>query len=85
MSSDGDEGGLDLSMGAVNKRLRRDLAEHRDALARGDPRALRESDQLLASIVEDSLTRQAEAARKLAEIDAQLERLELDRRGGRLQ
>jgi hypothetical protein len=75
----------DLSPSAVNARLAAFVAEHREAQARGDPRALRESDRLLAAWAEDALQRQDEAESKLAEADAKLERMEFDRCGGRLQ
>jgi hypothetical protein len=78
---DGGEGPPDLSLGAVNARLRAFVIEHREAEARGEERALRQSDRLLAAWAENALTDQEEAQRKLAEA----ERMEFDRRGGRLQ
>jgi hypothetical protein len=81
MSDNGGEGGPDLSMSAVNARLRAFVIEHREALARGDPRAFRESDRLLCAWAEDALRRQEEAER----LKAEAERLEFDRRGARLQ
>jgi hypothetical protein len=81
----GGEGRPDLSMSAVNARLRAFVIEHREAAARGEERALRESDRLLAAWATEALERQEEAERKLAEAQAKVERLEFDRRGGRLQ
>jgi len=78
---DGDEGGPDVSQSAVNARLASFVAEHKAAQARGDPRAFRDSDVLLCALAEDALATQAEAQRKLAEV----ERVEFAMRGGRLQ
>lgn len=75
----------DLSQAAVNARLRAFVVEHREAAAKGDPRALRESDRLLAAMCENALAYQEEAERKRAEADAKLERMEYEQRGGQLQ
>jgi hypothetical protein len=75
------DGRPDLSPAAVNSRLASFIAEHKAALAKGDPRALRESDRLLCSWAEEALEAQARSERALAEI----ERRELEARGGRLQ
>jgi len=72
---------VDLSMRAVNARLVEFIAEHKAALAKGDPRALRESDRLLVAIAEEAIAQQAEA--QVAE--AEIERRRLAQRGGRLQ
>lgn len=72
---------LDVSMAAVNARLRAFITGHREAQARGEERAFRESDVLLASWIEDALTRQEAAELKLAEV----EREALQTRGGRVQ
>ena len=85
MSDNRDKGRPDLSMSAVNARLVAFVAEHKAALARGEERALRESDRLLCAMCENALAYQEEAERKRAEADAKLERMEFDRRGGRLQ
>ncbi len=79
------DGRPDLSPAAVNSRLASFIAEHKAALAKGDPRALRESDRLLCSWAEEALAQQAEAEEALAQAEAKLERLELEQRGGRLQ
>jgi hypothetical protein len=76
---------LDLSPAAVNARLAAFIAEHKEALARGDPRALRESDRLLCAICEEALQAQAEGDHNLALVEAKVERLQLEQRGGRLQ
>ena len=72
-------------MSAVNERLRRFIIEHREAEARGEHRPFAESDALLAAMAGEALAKQAEGERLKAEAEARLERLELDRRGGRLQ
>jgi hypothetical protein len=79
------DGRPDLSPAAVNGRLCAFVSEHKAALAKGDPRALRESDRLLCAMVEEALAKQAESERKFAEAVAKLERMEFDQRGGRLQ
>jgi hypothetical protein len=84
-SGDGGEGRPDLSMSAVNERLRQFIISHREAEARGEHRPFAESDALLAAMAEEALAKQAEGERLKAEAEARLERLELDRRGGRLQ
>lgn len=95
MSDNGDEGRVDVSPAAVNARLAAFVAEHREAQARGDPRALRESDALLAAMCEQALEAQAradlaqaEGQRRLAEIQRRLAEVEADgwrMRGGRMQ
>ena len=75
----------DLSQAAVNQRLSAFVAEHKAALAGGEERALRESDRLLCAMAENALADQEGAQRKLAEAQAKVERLEFDRRGGKLQ
>lgn len=88
MSDNGDEGRPDLSPAAVNQRLRRFVIEHREAQAKGDPRALRESDRLLAAWAEEVLAKQEEAA--LAQAEAQRLKAKVEAngwrmRGGRMQ
>lgn len=75
------DGRPDLSPAAVNQRLSAFVSEHKAALAKGDPRAFRESDRLLCAWAEEALEAQARSERALAEI----ERRELEARGGRLQ
>jgi hypothetical protein len=72
---------VDRSPSAVHARLTAFIAEHREAQARGDPHALRESDQLLAAWAENALQAQAEAERRLAELEAYAWRM----RGGWMQ
>lgn len=71
----------DLSPDAVNQRLSAFVSEHRAALAKGDPRARRECDMLLAAWAEETLAYQEKAAIERAE----LERRMLAQHGGRLQ
>ena len=88
MSGDSDEGRPDVSPAAVNQRLSAFVSEHKTALAKGDPRALRESDRLLCAMAEEALAKQAEGERLKAEAElaqAKLERLTLEQRGGCLQ
>ena len=88
MSGGGDEGRLDVSRSAVSARLAAFVAEHKAALTQGDPRAFRESDRLLAAWASEALACFAEADRLKAEAEieeAELERLMLARRGGRVQ
>ena len=61
-SGDGDEDRPDLSPDAVNQRLSAFVSEHRAALAKGDPRARRECDMLLAAWAEETLAYQEKAA-----------------------
>jgi uncharacterized protein (DUF2252 family) len=82
------DGRPDLSPAAVNQRLSAFVSEHKAALAKGDPRALRESDRLLCAMAEDAFEAQAradlaqpEAQRRLAEVEANGWRM----RGGRMQ
>ena len=79
------DGRPDLSPAGVNQRLSAFVSEHKAALAKGDPRAFRESDVLLCAMAEQALEAQDVAARNLAKAEAKLERLELEQRGGRVQ
>ncbi len=86
-SGDGDEG-PDLSMNAVNTRLRQFIAEHRAALARGEHGPFARSDVLLAAMCEQALEVQARAALDRAEAQRRLAEVEADgwrRHGGRMQ
>lgn len=85
MPGDGGKGGPDLSMSAVNARLRAFIAEHRAAEANGERRPFRESDALLCAMAEDALEAQARADLAKAEAQAKAERTEYEQRGGRLQ
>lgn len=84
MRDNGGDGEPDLSMSAVNARLRAFVAEYR-ARPKGERRPFAESDALLAAMAESALAQQAEAEEALAQAEAKLERLELEQRGGRLQ
>ena len=72
---------IDLSMIAVNQRLRRFIEEHRAAQARGERGPFTQSNALLCGMAEQALEAQARAALERAE----LERRMLAMRGGRLQ
>jgi hypothetical protein len=76
---------VDVSMAAVNARLRVFVAEHREKQARGERGRFFESVALLCAMCEQALEAQEAADRKLAEAEAKLERLELEQSGGRLQ
>jgi hypothetical protein len=95
MRNGGDDGGApdggggaetarpDVSPAAVNERLAAFVAGQKAASARGE--ALRECDLMLAEWAEDALRRQQAAEMNAAIAEAGLERMHLDRRGGRLQ
>ena len=86
--SGGDEGRLDVSRSAVSARLAAFVAEHKAALTQGDPRALRESDRLLAAWASEALACFAESERLEAEAqiaEAELQRRMLAQRGERVQ
>jgi hypothetical protein len=85
MRDDSGDEGLDLSMTEVNQRLSQFIAEHKAALARGEQGPFAESDKLLAAWAADALEYQAQTERLRGEALAKIERMEFDRRGGRLQ
>jgi hypothetical protein len=76
---------VDVSIAAVNARLRAFIAEHREAQARGERGRFFESDALLCAMCEQALEAQGAADRKLAEVEAKLELKAFEQSGGRLQ
>lgn len=72
---------IDLSMTAVNERLRSFVGEVRAAEARGEHGSFAASDKLLAKMCENALAYQEKAALDRAEVERRM----LAQRGERLQ